>query len=136
MFFPLVGIVAVGVAVAASRRRDVAPGGLGSAGPGVHTAESLAATQRAARKLYEPVDQKRPIRSDLLLEDDAYAPSCEVFSEDVQAAMEQATAAEDMGEPEAYSAKVAAVQAWALSQIECEGDTSLETQAERPLYLV
>lgn len=100
-----------------------------------HTAESLAASLRAARGLYEPVDQPRPFRSEILL-DEELNPSCETFSEDVRDALVEASLAEDIGEPEAYSAKIAAVQAWSLAQIECGADDTLQTQVERPIYLV
>lgn len=135
MFFPIAGIVLVGAAVGMSRRPVRTLGGLGAASMGVHTAEALAAVQRAAGRLYGPVDRPRAGPMDLFWEDPDYEPACPAFTPDALEALKHARIAEETGEPEAYSAKVAAIQAWSLSQVECGGDSPewAEEQSVRPV---
>jgi hypothetical protein len=136
MFFPIAGIAIVGAAIAASRsgaRKGL--GGFGAAPMGGHTAEALEALQRAASALYGPVDLPRAGPKDNLWDDPSYEPACPIYSADALEALYHAGIAEDAGEPEAYSAKVAAVQAWALMQTDCPGESAdwAESQAERPV---
>lgn len=137
MSFPLIGFGFIIGAVALSRRSR--RGGLGSFAsthPESNTSESFDAVERAASALYEPVDEPRVGRSDLVWDNPSYKPSCSAFTSEALEALNSAKLAEDNGEPQAYSAKVLAVQAWALSQIECGDDEApawAVEQAERPL---
>lgn len=133
----LLGLVAIGGALVASRRsRRTGLGAPPQPEPGLHTSEAMGTLLRAAGSLYEPVDRLRAGPTDFQWEDPSYTPACEAFANDADEALYAAMMAENEGEPQAYSTKVAAVQAWALSRIECpdaEVPDWAKDQAERPL---
>lgn len=132
----LFGLVAIGGALVASRRsRRMGLGAAPVAQPGTNTSESLHALLRAADSLYGHVDRPRAGPADFQWEDPDYIPSCGTFTEDAGEALLAAILAENAGEPQAYSVKVAALQAWALSQMECGGEEpeAFQGQAEQSL---
>ncbi len=104
--------------------------------PAQNTSETFDAVERAAWSLYEPVDELMAGPEDLFWDSPSYKPTCGLFTNEALEALNSAQLAEDNGEPQAYSAKVVAVQAWALSQVECgdeEAPAWAVEQAERPL---
>lgn len=120
----LASLAVVGGAIALSKRSR--GGALGAVQPtmGDSTVEALDAVYRAAEALYPAIDKPRAGRSDILWNDQDYLPTCDLFASEAEEALHAASRAVSNGEPQAYSAKIAAIQAWALSQAECDRDSA------------
>ena len=112
------GLGLIGGAVWLSR----SPGslrGLGDLVPPDARGEALDEVERAARSLYSVVDGLDPDEPHLFYADDEYRPNCEGFGAAAEDALSNALRAQKEGLKGELSVRVAATQAWALSQAEC-----------------
>lgn len=131
MFFPLVGLVFVGGATLLSRGSRSALAGIGVQEVGSHTSDALEAMDRASATLFPARGRGQFV----LMDDATYLPKCDDFRSEALEALNAARLAENNLEPLAHSARIAAVQAWALSQVECGGDEPdwVKAEVEKPL---
>gem|GEM_PF-5846924 len=130
--------MAIGGAIALSRRGSrTALGAAPTVSPGPSTSDALDAVERVAVALYPAVDKLRSEPGDALWSSDDYVPACDVLPNEAAEAINAAILAERSGEPQAYSAKIVAIQAWSLAQIECDdAGSKWNEEAERPVSLV
>jgi hypothetical protein len=118
----LLGLGLIGGAVWLSRGRQEPLGGIGDVIPNDTRGEALDETERAALALYPVVDGLEPLN--LVFDDEDYRPNCDLFGSVADDAVATALRAQEEGLPDSYSVFAAATQAWALSQIECQGGES------------
>jgi len=116
------GLGLIGSAVWLSRGHAGAFSGLGDAVPADARGDALDAVQRAAFALYPVVDDLGPL--DFMFADDDYRPSCEAFRSEADDSLAAALRAQEEGLPGELPVRVAATQAWALSEMECGGGPS------------
>jgi hypothetical protein len=120
----LVGLGAIAGAVWLSRGGR--GGGLGDLVPTDARGESLDEVERTALRLYPVVDDLDP--SDVLYSDTSYQPDCDAVA-NAEDALAASLRAQEEGLQGELPVRVAATQAWSLTQMKCPG-TSAEWALE------